>query len=222
LKYLVLYYIKHIQNKKILALRQFQLPILPPILYNFAMEKPINIILAGVGGQGIILAGNIIARTALESGFDVKANELHGMAQRGGSVLSHIRFGKIVHSPLIPEGEADILVSLEELESMRYERFLKPGGIVIMNTRKIVPSSISAETYPSDIKSGLEKSGFKVEAVDALAAARNAGSVKIENIILLGLLAKHLPFKQETWEKVIRSSVPEKYLEMNLKAFGIL
>jgi len=186
------------------------------------MEKPINIILAGVGGQGIILAGNIIARAALESGFDVKANELHGMAQRGGSVLSHIRFGKIVHSPLIPEGEADILVSLEELESLRYERFLKPGGIVIMNTRKIVPSSISAEAYPSDIMSSLEKSGFKVEAVDALAAARNTGSVKIENIILLGLLAKHLPFKQETWEKVIRSSVPEKYLEMNLKAFGIL
>jgi len=119
--------------------------------------KVTNIILSGVGGQGIILAGRILAKCALDAGFDVKANELHGMAQRGGSVLSHIRFGKKVNSPLIPEGKADFLVAMEELESLRYERFLMPGGTVILNTRKVVPSSIEEKDYPKDIKEQLEK-----------------------------------------------------------------
>ena len=181
--------------------------------------KVTNIILSGVGGQGIILAGRILAKCALDAGFDVKANELHGMAQRGGSVLSHIRFGKKVNSPLIPEGKADFLVAMEELESLRYERFLMPGGTVILNTRKVVPSSIEEKDYPKDIKEQLEKGGFKVLPIDAQGIAKQAGSTNVENVVLMGLLSKLLPIPQETWEAAIKENVPAKYLDMNILAF---
>ena len=182
--------------------------------------KVTNIIISGVGGQGIILAGRILAKCALDSGFDVKANELHGMAQRGGSVLSHIRFGRKVNSPLIPEGEADFLVAMEELESLRYERLLKPGASIILNTRKIMPAGVEEKDYPKDIQEQLKKSGFIVLPIDAQGIAKQAGSIKVENVVLMGLLSKFLPFKQEIWQTVLKEAVPEKYLEMNITAFN--
>ena len=182
-------------------------------------EKITNILFAGVGGQGIILAGKILAQTALESGFDVRANELHGMAQRGGSVVSHIRFGKEVHSPLIPRGETDIFLAMEGLEALRYGDFLSPKCKIIFNARKILPAGTVQENYPADIKKQLEIMCFDVIEIDALKTAQDIGSQKIENIVLLGTLSKYLPFSETEWENVIKKSVPQKTIDMNLAGF---
>jgi len=178
-----------------------------------------NILFAGVGGKGIILAGKIVAETALASGFDVRANELHGMAQRGGSVVSHIRFGKEVHSPLIPKGETDIFVSMEDLEALRYTDYLSPRCKIILNMRKILPAGAGHEDYPKDVKGLLAGMGFEVTEIDALKTAQAIGSQKIENIVLAGALSKYLPFSEAAWESVIKKSVPQKTVDMNLAAF---
>ena len=176
-----------------------------------------NIIFAGVGGQGIILASRVVAECALSAGYIVKENELHGMAQRGGSVISHVRFGEKVYSPLIAEGEADYLVAMEELEGLRDTVYLKPGGRLLLNQRKIMPAA--SLDYPQDIKRQLKKSGFKVDEINALEIATAIGSAKAENMVLLGALAKYLPFPNVAWERVIEKAVPEKTIEVNLVAF---
>ena len=180
-----------------------------------------NVLFAGVGGQGIILASKILAKCAFDSGYMVKESELHGMAQRGGSVTSHVRFGEEVYSPLIHRGKADFLVAMEELEGLRYAYYLKPNGKVILNQRRIMPSSIKPDSvpYPEDVKSQLEAMGFHVDEVNALEIAKNLGNPKGENIILIGMLSRYLPFPLSSWEMVIKESVPVKTIEINLTAF---
>jgi indolepyruvate ferredoxin oxidoreductase, beta subunit len=180
-----------------------------------------NVLFSGVGGQGIILASKILAKCAFVSGYMVKESELHGMAQRGGSVTSHVRFGEEVYSPLIPKGKADFLVALEELEGLRYAYYLKPNGTVILNQKKVMPSSInpSCAPYPEDVKSQLESMDFHVDAVNAFEIAHHLGNPKMDNIIVLGILSRYLPFTISTWETVIEGSVPVKTIEINLTAF---
>ncbi|MBM4140306.1 MAG: indolepyruvate oxidoreductase subunit beta [Nitrospira sp.] len=180
-----------------------------------------SVLFSGVGGQGIILASKILAQSAFAAGHMVKESELHGMAQRGGSVTSHVRFGEEVYSPLIHKGKADFLVALEELEGLRYAYYLKPNGRVILNQRRIMPSSINPDSvpYPEDVKPQLEAMGFHVDEVNALEIAKNLGNPKGENIILIGMLSQYLPFPLSVWEQVIKESVPAKTIEINIIAF---
>ena len=180
-----------------------------------------SILLAGVGGQGIVLASKILAKCAFTAGFMVKESELHGMAQRGGSVVSHVRFGEEVYSPLIPAGKADFMVALEELEGLRYTYFLKPSAQVILNSKQVKPPFIIPENsrYPENIRQKLELLGFRVDAVNALETAKELGNLKIENIILVGALSRYLPFTMDDWQKAIEESVPAKTIEINIKAF---
>ncbi|MEW5744552.1 MAG: indolepyruvate oxidoreductase subunit beta [Nitrospirota bacterium] len=179
-----------------------------------------NILFSGVGGQGIILASRLVSRCAFNAGFMVKSSEVHGMAQRGGSVVTHVRYGEEVYSPLIPTGKADFLVAMEELEGLRYTYFLKPGSRVVLNRRKVPPpNSNPATPYPDDALARLEAQGFLVDALDALEIAKTAGTPKAENIVLVGTLSHYLPFAQEVWEQTIRESVPAKFVEANIAAF---
>ena len=180
-----------------------------------------SVLFSGVGGQGIILASKILAQCAFAAGYMVKESELHGMAQRGGSVTSHVRFGEEVYSPLIHKGKADFLVALEELEGLRYAYYLKPDGRIILNQKRVMPSSVTQHSaqYPEDVKSQLETMGFKVDEVNAVETAKNLGNPKVENIILIGMLSRYLPFPLSVWETVIRESVPAKTIEINIIAF---
>ncbi|GAB5046259.1 indolepyruvate oxidoreductase subunit beta [Thermodesulfovibrio sp. TK110] len=179
-----------------------------------------NIILSGTGGQGIVLASRIIAHVAFQSGYDVKESEIHGMAQRGGSVISHIRFGDKVFSPQIPAGEAHIMIALEELEALRYIQFLKNGGAVILNRKKILPSMAEEKDYPQDVENLLQQKGFIVIAVEGEKIAKQLGNPRVENSVILGILSAVLSFKEEIWHDVISKAVPPKTVELNIKAFN--
>ncbi|HEX8947802.1 MAG TPA: indolepyruvate oxidoreductase subunit beta [Dissulfurispiraceae bacterium] len=184
------------------------------------MEPVTNILFSGVGGQGIILASRLVAKCAFNAGYIVKESEVHGMAQRGGSVVSHVRFGREVHSPLIPTGKADFLLAMEELEGLRYTYFLKPGARVVLNMKKILPPNLSPATpYPEDAPARLQAMGFEADTLDALEIAKSAGSPKVENVVLVGTLSHYLPFPVTVWEETIKESVPAKFIEMNLLAF---
>lgn len=181
-----------------------------------------NILLCGVGGQGTLLASNLLAECAMEAGFDVKKSEIHGMAQRGGSVVSHVRFGEHICSPIIRKGECDILLAFEELEALRWSEFLKPGGLVIANAQNILPMSVSAgnEKYPENITEKLSKQSIQVVSVDAIGKARELGNIKCLNVVLLGVLARRLAnINAEIWPEMIKEKVPHKLQELNLKAF---
>jgi len=179
-----------------------------------------NIIITGTGGQGIVLASRIIAQVAFKSGFDVKESEIHGMAQRGGSVISHIRFGALVYSPNIPSGMADIMVALEELEALRHLHFLKSGGMVILNKKKILPAVAENKDYPQNVEHLIKQEAFIVNSIDAEKIAKELGNSKVENSVILGFLSIFLPFKEEIWYEVITNSVPPKTVEINIKAFN--
>ncbi len=184
--------------------------------------KMTNVLLCGVGGQGTLLAGNIIAEAAMRKGLDVKKSEVHGMAQRGGSVVSHVRFGKKVESPLIRKGECDILLSFEQLESLRWSEFLKPGGTILSNSQRILPMSVSAgsSVYPDGIFEHLKKIPAEVAVVDGIGIATGLGNPKCVNVVLLGALAKRLEMiEKDLWKEVIVSRLPPKLHELNLKAF---
>lgn len=179
-----------------------------------------NILFAGVGGQGIILASRLVARCAFNAGLMVKGSEVHGMAQRGGSVVSHVRFGEEVYSPLIPVGKADFLVAMEELEGLRYAYFLKPGSRVVLNMRRVLPPHLNPATpYPEDALERLKAQGFSVDALDALDVAKAAGTPKAENIVLVGALSCSLSFPTDLWERTIRESVPATFIDANIAAF---
>jgi indolepyruvate ferredoxin oxidoreductase, beta subunit len=180
-----------------------------------------SVLFSGVGGQGIILASAILAKCAFLSGFMVKESELHGMAQRGGSVISHVRFGDEVFSPLIPKGSADFLVALEELEGLRNSYYLKPSATIILNTKRIVPQSAdtSVSSYPEDAEKRLTAEGFRVVAIDSLAIAKEVGNLKVENVIMVGALSSCLELPYEKWEQAISESVPEKTVQINIVAF---
>jgi indolepyruvate ferredoxin oxidoreductase beta subunit len=182
-----------------------------------------NIVIAGVGGQGVLLTSQIIAQTALEQGFDVKQSEVHGMAQRGGSVISHVRFGDKVYSPVVSEGEADLIIGFEPLETARYIHFLKPKGTVIYNKYRIssITVSIGAEKYPEDIDEIISKIANKVYALDATKLAVEAGDKRALNIVLLGASLNFLPLDKNVVLKNIEKNVNKKVLEINKKAFEL-
>lgn len=180
-----------------------------------------NVIFAGVGGQGVILASKILMEVAMKSGYDVKESEVHGMAQRGGSVDCHVRYGKKVYSPLIEKGTADYIVSLELLESMRKLEYLSPQGVMLVNHEKINPSTveIGLASYPSDIEAWLAVNLAGSVVVDTDEVLKEVGSKKAVNIVMLGLLSNYLEFAIEQWNDAIKSLVKEKFVEMNIKAF---
>ncbi len=183
-----------------------------------------NIIISGVGGQGILTASEILALVALESGMDVKKSEVHGMSQRGGSVVSFVKFGKKIYSPLIEKGSGDIILAFELAEALRWKGYLKKqGSIAIVNKFKIIPTTVSLglETYPEDIEAQFRDEGVNIYIIDAVPIAREAGDARTVNTVLLGALSKHLAYDIETWKKVISYRVPPKTIDANLKAFEL-
>ena len=179
-----------------------------------------NIMIVGVGGQGTLLASRIIGNAVISEGHDVKISEVHGMSQRGGSVVTYVKFGDAVYSPVIDRGEADIILAFEMLEAYRALPFLKKDGKMIVNTQRIDPMPVitGAMEYPENI---LEKLSAKADitSVDALSIAKAAGNTKAVNVALIGVMAKNTEIAYDVWEKVLRETVPEKFLEANLKAF---
>ena len=182
-----------------------------------------NMMIVGVGGQGTLLASKLLGRLLLACGCDVKVSEVHGMSQRGGSVVTYVRWGERVCSPVIDKGEADYILSFELLEAARWAEYLKKDGILITNTRKINPMPVitGAAAYPTELPEKLKALGLRLDAFDALTPAEQAGSVKTVNLVLLGRLARQFDFTDAQWQTVIRESVPERFLEMNQKAFAL-
>jgi len=180
-----------------------------------------NIILVGVGGQGVLLVSTIIAEAAIQSGMDVKTNEVHGMAQRGGSVLAQVRFGERVYSPLVWEGTADILIALEEAEALRHAHFLKKGGLAVVSTQRIIPVTVSSgkAQYPADIEERLARAFPNLILLDALKIAHEIGNAKAANIVTLGAAARGMPALESRWNDAIDRCVAEKHRELNKRAF---
>lgn len=182
-----------------------------------------NIMIVGVGGQGTLLASKLLGRLLLGRGYDVKVSEVHGMSQRGGSVVTYVRYGEKVFSPIIDKGQADLILSFELLEAARWTEYLKPDGKLITNTQQVNPMPVitGAAAYPAALVSKLQGFGIDVDAVDALALAEQAGSAKAVNLVLLGRLAKWYDFTQEEWMAAIEESVPPRSLELNRRAFAL-
>ena len=179
-----------------------------------------NIMVVGVGGQGTLLTSRIIGKTALMAGLDVKLSEVHGMAQRGGSVVTFVRYGERVFEPVVEEGEVDVLISFERLEAARYAHFLKKDGILIVNDCRIDPMTvvIGAKTYPEGIIEKLSAE-HKLFSIDGGKVARELGNSKVLNSAVLGLAAKHIGFTEEEWLQVLRATVPPKTVDINVAAF---
>lgn len=184
--------------------------------------ETISIVLAGVGGQGILLASTIIARAALAAGYQVKTNEVHGMAQRGGSVLAQVRYGHEVYSPLITEGTAQVLATFEEIEALRFAHYLAPEGLAVVSTQQIVPVTVSSgkAQYPADAQGRIRQVFPRVTLVDAPHIAAELGNPKVMNVVVLGALSHGVPLPEEAWEEAISRCVPEKHLELNRRAFA--
>jgi indolepyruvate ferredoxin oxidoreductase beta subunit len=184
--------------------------------------KIFNIVIAGVGGQGVLLASKVLAESALASGMDVKQNEVHGMAQRGGSVISFVRIGEKVDSPVVIPGTADILISFEPLEALRYIHYLKPGGLLVYNKGAINPSTVASglATYPTDVEEQIARICPNARGIEALSIAREAGNSKAVNMVMVGAVMGKLPLDLQIIEEVVRSISKEKGLEVNLKALG--
>lgn len=181
-----------------------------------------NIMIVGVGGQGTLLASRILGNAVILAGYDVKVSEVHGMSQRGGSVVTYVKFGDKVHSPIIDKGEADIILAFERLEAYRALPWLKKGGKIIINDQRINPMPVitGAMEYPENI---IEKISVNadVTSLDALTLAERAGSIKAVNVVLIGVMAKSTSIPYETWVNTIKSTVPPKFLDINLKAFEL-
>lgn len=182
-----------------------------------------NIMIVGVGGQGALLASKTLGQVLLDAGYDVKVSEVHGMSQRGGSVLTYVRVGEKVYSPIIDEGEADYVISFEILEAARAAKFLKKDGKIISNLQEINPMPVVAgkAEYPVSLAEKMKDMGIDIDAFDALQLAEEAGSSKAVNLVLMGRLSKHFGFSEEEWIETIEKSVPAKFLEMNKKAFRL-
>ena len=179
-----------------------------------------NIMIVGVGGQGTLLTSRILGGLTVEAGYDVKLSEVHGMAQRGGSVVTFVRYGEKVAEPIVEEGQADVLIAFEMLEALRYAHFLKKDGVIIVNEQRIDPITVvtGMAKYPENIIEDLEKE-HKVYRVNAMEEALKLGNSKVFNVIVLGVAAKYMDFTKEAWLNVIEKTVPPKTLEMNKKAF---
>ena len=182
-----------------------------------------DIILSGVGGQGILSIAAVIGEAALKEGLYMKQAEVHGMSQRGGSVVTYVRFGEKVYSPIIDKGEADFIVSFEKLEAARYVEYLRPEGRIVVNTQEIDPMPVitGAAQYPENLIEKMEALGIKVDAMDCLSLAEEAGSSKAVNIVLMGRLSKYFDIPVEKWQKAIEECVPAKFVELNHKAFAL-
>lgn len=185
------------------------------------MDKVINLFLCGVGGQGILLASDVISSACMNAGFDVKQSEVHGMAQRGGPVISHIRFGNKIYSPLIEPGDADFVVSFELLEALRYLPYMNRDTKVIVNTQKILPAPVAAgmDTYPADVLDQLNCRGLSVFPVDAFDIAQSIGETMAVNMVLVGALSVFLPLEESIFLQVIEKRIPEKIRKVNTGAF---
>ncbi len=180
--------------------------------------KELNVLIVGVGGQGTLLASRVLGKYALEEGHDVKLSEVHGMAQRGGSVMTYVRIGEKIASPVIDEGGADLILAFEKLEALRYLHYLKEGGTVLYSTQEIMPMPVvtGAAQYPAGIESVLGCAG-----IDALGLALEAGNAKAANAVMLGALCRRLGFDREKFEAALLASIPQKTVEMNKKAFAL-
>lgn len=181
-----------------------------------------NIMIVGVGGQGTLLASKMLGYVLLQQGYDVKVSEVHGMSQRGGSVVTYVRYGKKVYSPVIDKGEADVIISFEKLEAARWLEFLKKDGTIITNTQEVEPMPVitGAAAYPENLIEKMQEAGAKVDAKDFLSIAQEAGSAKAVNIALMGRLSTYFPeISDEQWQDAIEKIVPPKFLDLNRKAF---
>lgn len=181
-----------------------------------------NIMIVGVGGQGTLLTSRILGGLTIHAGYDVKLSEVHGMAQRGGSVVTFVRYGDKVNEPIVEEGQADVLIAFERLEALRYAHFLKKNGAIVVNDQRIdpMPVVIGTAKYPDQIIEDLEKS-YRVYRVDAMAEAKKLGNSRVFNVIVLGIAAQHMDFSKEDWLTVIEKTVPAKTVDMNKKAFEV-
>lgn len=186
------------------------------------MSKTINISLVGVGGQGTLLASEVISRAGMLSGRDVKKSEVHGMAQRGGSVVSEVRIGEKVYSPIIPAGETDFLMSFELVESLRYADSVAPGGVALINRQTIIPVTVSSGQQPwvEDIEARIERAYQNHRIIDALRIASEIGNIRTVNIIMTGALSRLMDIEQPVWEQALSELVPAKHRDVNLKAFA--
>lgn len=183
-----------------------------------------NIMIVGVGGQGTLLASKMLGYVLLQQGYDVKVSEVHGMSQRGGSVVTYVRYGKKVYSPVIDKGEADVIISFEKLEAARWLEFLKKDGTIITNTQEVEPMPVitGAAAYPENLIEKMQAAGAKVDAKDFLSIAQEAGSAKAVNIALMGRLSTYFSeISDEQWQDAIEKIVPPKFLDLNRKAFEV-
>ncbi|MBR2448292.1 MAG: indolepyruvate oxidoreductase subunit beta [Clostridia bacterium] len=182
-----------------------------------------NIMIVGVGGQGTLLASKLLGKLLLGKGYDVKVSEVHGMSQRGGSVVTYVRYGEKVYSPVIDKAQADVIVSFEMLEAARWAEYLKKDGVIITNTQQVNPMPVitGACEYPDNLEGKIKDLGLKLDAFDALSLAEKAGNSKAVNIVLMGRLSKLFDFSEEEWLTAIEQSVPAKFLELNKKAFAL-
>ena len=185
--------------------------------------KTTSLMIVGVGGQGTLLASKLLGRLLVSEGYDVKVSEVHGMSQRGGNVVTYVRFGEKVYSPIVERGEADYIISFEKAEAARWLPFLKKGGKMIVNTQQIdpMPVIIGAAEYPENVIEEMIALGVDIDAIDALTPALEAGSAKAVNIVLMGRLARHFDIPREKWTAAIEQSVAPKFVEMNEKAFAL-
>ena len=185
--------------------------------------KTKSIMIVGVGGQGTLLASRLLGAALISVGYDVKVSEVHGMSQRGGSVVTYVKYGDKVDSPIVQKGQADLILAFEQLEAARWLPFLKTDGTIIANTQQIDPMPVvtGVATYPDGVLDAIRKTGVKLRDVDALSLAVEAGSAKAVNVVLIGVMAAHMDIDSAVWEQAIRETVPAKFLEMNLKAFDL-
>ncbi len=182
-----------------------------------------SMMIVGVGGQGTLLASKLLGRLLLSKGYDVKVSEVHGMSQRGGSVVTYVRWGDKVYSPIVGKGQADYIVSFELLEAARYTEYMKAGGKLITNTQQVNPMPVitGAAVYPEKLEEKLKGLGLDVDAFDAISMAEEAGSSRAVNLVLMGRLSRCFDFAEEEWMEAIEQSVPPKFLELNKKAFRL-
>ena len=181
-----------------------------------------NIMIVGVGGQGTLLASRILGNTVINEGYDVKVSEVHGMSQRGGSVVTYVKYGDAVYSPIIDMGEADIILAFEMLEAYRALPYLKKGGKIIVNSQQMDPMPVitGAAKYPENIIEKIDEKA-DIEVIDALTLAKEAGNIKAVNVVLIGVMAKSTDISYDKWIETIKTTVPEKFLDVNLKAFDL-
>lgn len=186
------------------------------------MSETINVMLVGVGGQGTILASRVLAQLALDAGLDVKMSEVHGMAQRGGSVTTHVRFGERVAAPTISPGQADFMLAFECMEAARHAHYLREDGVIVANTRRIpsLPILIGREAYPEDIPDRLIARGIDARWLDASGIAAGLGNARAENTVLLGAFSEFIAFPEDAWKQALRAVIPAKHIELNLAAFA--